>query len=216
VPRTIISTDTTWLSLGPASRRLGVGPDTLRRWADEGRIAAYATPGGHRRFDARELDRIVTGRQSAGRGGLAGLGATPDRLARAYRRSYGSVGTAGSARDAVPPTDHEAYRTDGRRLVSSLVAYLDAADADDRGAAEAAAIALTDDLASRLARAGLSLTESVGLFVAARRPFMAELGAIVRRRGLDPERISGLFVEASAILDRLLLRLIATHQETAA
>jgi excisionase family DNA binding protein len=215
VRRVASSPDTTWLSLGPASRRLGVDPDTLRRWADDGRIEAFATPGGHRRFDTREVDRIISAGRGATRGPLAGLGATPDRLARAYRRSYGAAPRAGSARDAVPSADHEAYRTDGRNLVTSLIAYLDAGDPADRARAEAAAVALTDDLAGRLARAGLSLTESVGLFVAARRPFMAELGVIVRRRALDPERISALFEEASAILDRLLLRLIATHQETA-
>jgi len=208
--------DTTWLSLGPASRRLGVDPDTLRRWADDGRIEAFSTPGGHRRFDAREVDRIVSAGRGSPRGPLAGLGATPDRLARAYRRSYVAGSRVGSARDAVPSADHEAYRTDGRSLVTSLVAYLDAVEPADRARAEAAAVALTDDLAGRLARAGLSLTESVGLFVAARRPFMAELGVIVRRRALDPERISALFEEASAILDRLLLRLIATHQAATA
>ena len=41
------------LSLGPASRLLGVDPDTLRRWADEGRIEAFTTAGGHRRPERR-------------------------------------------------------------------------------------------------------------------------------------------------------------------
>ena len=39
-----------WLSLGEASRLLGVTPATLRRWADHGDVAAFVTPGGHRRF----------------------------------------------------------------------------------------------------------------------------------------------------------------------
>ena len=50
---------TDWLSLGPASRLLGVDPDTLRRWADDGRIRAYATPGGHRRFSRTDLQQIA-------------------------------------------------------------------------------------------------------------------------------------------------------------
>jgi hypothetical protein len=29
-----------WLSLGPASRFVGVDPDTLRRWADDGLLKA--------------------------------------------------------------------------------------------------------------------------------------------------------------------------------
>ena len=202
------------LSLGPASRLLGVDPDTLRRWADEGRVEAFVTPGGHRRFDRRELERVLAARRpGSDRPSMASLGATPDRLSRAYRRSYGAGATEGSARDAIPPAEHEAFRSDGRGLVASLVAYLDASDDAARAAAEATAVELTDDLARRLAAAGLSLTESVGLFVAARRPFLSELGALARRRSLDPERLSALFEAASALLDRLLLRLIGVHQE---
>ncbi|MHB8891062.1 MAG: helix-turn-helix domain-containing protein, partial [Candidatus Limnocylindrales bacterium] len=47
------------LPLGAASRMLGVDPDTLRRWADEGRVPAFTTPGGHRRFDRRALERMI-------------------------------------------------------------------------------------------------------------------------------------------------------------
>jgi excisionase family DNA binding protein len=47
------------LALGEASRMLGVDPDTLRRWADEGRVPAFTTPGGHRRFERRALERLI-------------------------------------------------------------------------------------------------------------------------------------------------------------
>lgn len=212
--RTVAQVQSGRLSLGPASRLLGVHPDTLRRWADEGRIEAFVSPGGHRRFDRRELERILAARSpgSVARP-LSSLGATPDRLSRAYRRSYLAELRDGGARSAVPVAEREAFRSDGRALVASLVAYLDAAEPKDRATAESSAAALTDDLARRLAAGGLSLTESVGLFVAARRPFLSELGAIARRRALDAERISALFEEASALLDRLLVRLIAAHQD---
>ncbi|HLO35006.1 MAG TPA: helix-turn-helix domain-containing protein, partial [Candidatus Deferrimicrobium sp.] len=76
------------LSLGPASRLLGVDPDTLRRWADEGRIEAFTTPGGHRRFDRREIERLLEVRHGgAASSPLAEMGATADRMSRAYRRS---------------------------------------------------------------------------------------------------------------------------------
>jgi excisionase family DNA binding protein len=215
IPRAVPPDEPIRLSLGPASRLLGVDPDTLRRWADEGRIEAFVTPGGHRRFERRELERLIESRKPGSvQRPLSSLGATPDRLSRAYRRSYVAE-TPGSARDAVPSAEHAAFRSDGRGLVASLVAYLDAPDDETRAAAEATATALTDDLAGRLAAGGLSLTESVGLFVAARRPFLSELGTIARRRALDAERVSALFEAASALLDRLLLRLINVHQETA-
>jgi len=204
------------LSLGPASRLLGVDPDTLRRWADFGQIEVFTTPGGHRRFERRDLERLVESRRSPARPrALASLGATTGRLTRAYRRSYSGDGDGddGGARDSVQASDREAFRTDGRGLVTSLLAYLDAVEPTDRARAEEAATTLVDDLARRLSGGGLSLTESVGLFVAARRPFLAELGVIARRRALGSDRVSALFEEASGLLDRLLIRLIATHQE---
>ena len=205
-----------WLSLGPASRLVGVDPDTLRRWADDGRVEAFVTPGGHRRFDRRTIEAIVS-RRRAGSRPLASLGASPERLNRAYRRRYSSDRAA----HQVPAEDlatREQYRLEGRLLVEALIAHLDAdaADATERARSESAATALVDDLARRLASAGTSLTEAVGLFVAARRPFLDELTGLGRRRALDSARLAALYDDASGLLDRLLLRLIATFQEATA
>lgn len=210
-----------WLALGPASRLLGVDPATLRRWADDGRVPVYVTPGGHRRFERGALDRLAaaerrgTGRRTVRPAGpsLTSLGATPERLRRAYRRTYATSAPYGV--DTVDADDRAAYRLDGRRLVGTFVAYLDAdpSDVGARDVAEVEAAALVDELARRLAGSGVSLTEAVGVFVAARRPFLAELAGLGRRRALDPARLGAIYEDASGLLDRLLLRLIATHQE---
>ena len=189
-----------------------------------GQRKVYTTPGGHRRFERHALERVATERRpGTGRRttrpptrSLSSLGATPERLQRVYRRSY-SAGPGITRPDSAGEADREAYRHDGRRLVTALVAYLDtnALDARGRLAAEAKAEALVDDLARRLAGSGTSLTEAVALFVAARRPFLAELSSLGRRRTLDTGRLGALYEDASGLLDRLLLRLIATHQEAA-
>lgn len=194
-----------WLSLGPASRLLGVDPDTLRRWATDRRVEVFTTPGGHRRFARRSLERLVATRRRR-RMPLASLGATPERVTRAYRRSYASE--RGSSDAAVETADRDAFRRDGRLLVEALLAHLDARGQAARAAAERDAEALTDELARRLSAAGTSVAEAVALFVAARRPFLAELGAIGRRRSLDTARLSAAYEDASALLDRLLLRLV--------
>jgi excisionase family DNA binding protein len=205
-----------WLSLGPAARFVGVDPDTLRRWADAGRIDVFTTPGGHRRFDRRALERLRASRRARVQP-LASLGATPERLTRAYRRSYGAQG---GARPLAPGAaeDREAYRQDGRRLVAALVAHLDAdpANARARARAEGDAAELVDHLARRLAVNGVELTDAVGHFVVARRPFLTELAGIGRRRTLDPAHLASLYEDASAVLDRLLLRFIAAHQAASA
>ena len=200
-----------WLSLGPASRMVGVDPDTLRRWADEGRVEAYVTPGGHRRFDRRAIEALVASRRSATRP-LTSLGASPERMARAYQRRY-ARNAAGVPASAGAAADRERYRADGRRLVEALVAHLDADPADSaaRERSEAEAGALVDDLAVRVAGSGTSLTEAVGLFVTARQPFLAELSGLGRRRALDASRLAALFEQATGLLDRLLVRFVETY-----
>ncbi len=192
---------------------VGVDPDTLRRWADEGRIEAYVTPGGHRRFDRRTIEALVATRRP-GKRGLASMGASPERLARAYKRRYTDY--AASSPAPGDEVDRERYRRDGRQLVRALVAHLDAEAGDlaERDRSEAEATALVDGLARGLAASGTSLTEAVALFVAARRPFLDELTGLGRRRALDSARLAALYENASGLLDRLLLRLISTFQET--
>jgi excisionase family DNA binding protein len=202
-----------WLSIGPASELLGVDPDTLRRWADTGRIEAFATPGGHRRFSRRSVERLASTRIAGRPRPLASLGATTDRVSAAYRRRYAADrGPERSIRGSVPDRQRAAFREDGRRLVDALLRHLDATDPEARTAAEADAGAIADDLGRRLARSGTSLTDAVALFVAARRPFLAELGVVARRRALDAARLTTLYDDASSVLDRLLLRFVARHQ----
>src|SRR5215218_6482898 len=135
------------LSLGPASRLLGVDPDTLRRWADEGRIEAFTTAGGHRRFARATVERILEARRHDATIRLASLGATRDRLARAYRRGYSSAPDVAEVRAAIPEVDREAFRDSGRALVTAMLAHLDAETDLDRDRAEAVAADLTEGLA---------------------------------------------------------------------
>lgn len=45
--------------IGPAAELLGVSADTLRRWADQGRLATRRTDGGHRLIEGAELARFA-------------------------------------------------------------------------------------------------------------------------------------------------------------
>jgi molybdopterin-binding protein len=45
--------------IGKAAELLGVSPDTVRRWADSGRLPATRSPGGRRTIDGKVLARFA-------------------------------------------------------------------------------------------------------------------------------------------------------------
>ncbi|MEA2246737.1 MAG: hypothetical protein QOH46_1266, partial [Solirubrobacteraceae bacterium] len=53
------------VTLNRACAALNVSPTTLRRWADDGRIDAVRTPGGHRRFYLGDIARLQAERAGA-------------------------------------------------------------------------------------------------------------------------------------------------------
>src|ERR671910_3755856 len=53
-----------WLTLGQAAKYLGVAQSTIRKWSDSGRVPAFYTPGGHRRYRRGDLDSFLA--QSGG------------------------------------------------------------------------------------------------------------------------------------------------------
>jgi excisionase family DNA binding protein len=48
-----------WLTLGQAAKYLGVAQSTIRKWSDQGRVPAFYTPGGHRRYRRGDLDTFL-------------------------------------------------------------------------------------------------------------------------------------------------------------
>src|SRR2546425_12772555 len=76
-----------WLTLGQAAKFLGVAQSTIRKWSDQGRVPAFYTPGGHRRYRRRDLELFV---DRAGPSGKPGrplvLGVDDDARLREYIR----------------------------------------------------------------------------------------------------------------------------------
>jgi molybdopterin-binding protein len=59
-------TDTARLRIGEAAARLGVSPDTLRRWAEAGRVQVELTPGGQRTVSQADVSRLAAERRREG------------------------------------------------------------------------------------------------------------------------------------------------------
>ncbi len=194
-----------WFTLGEASKFLGVDASTLRGWTDAGRLRAYRTPGGHRRYQQGDLAAFLRTQRQGRHDKLSdligphGMRLMPGASRREIRRQqwYASVG----------PQAAEAMRLTCRRLMDALAGYL----SGGRGqrvavrAGEEAGRELGQQVATlRLSpaeatRAFLFFKESITQAVSSRLPMPAD------RKVRSIRRIE-LF------LDRVLLQMIAAYE----
>jgi excisionase family DNA binding protein len=200
-----------WIGLAEASRFLGIAGATLRRWADDGRIPVFTTPGGHRRFSRRALQHFVPGPRHE-RPSLARLGASPERLVRAYHprgRLHPAPTTPWLER--LGEADRIDFRERGRGLVGILLDHLDAADKAVAALRLQEGCRLAAEHGRRVAALGGSMTEAVQGFLQFRTPFLTELAATARRRSLDTVQATELLVAAESAMDQLLLATMTGH-----
>ena len=95
--------------------------------------------------------------------------------------------------------------------MDALVRHLDETG-PGRAVAERDAVDLAAHLGERLAIHGVPLADGVSMFVSARRPFLAELSVVARRRGVEGSRIGEAYDTSVGLLDRLLLAFVAAHE----
>jgi excisionase family DNA binding protein len=109
--RRVPTSDPDWLTLGQAAKYLGVAQSTIRKWSDQGRVPAFYTPGGHRRYRRRDLDIFLDrSGPGGGQGGPLVLIVDDDERVREYVRvnlemeGY-SVREAGNAEEGLRVLD---------------------------------------------------------------------------------------------------------------
>jgi excisionase family DNA binding protein len=202
--------DPDWVSLSEASRLLGVSPATVRRWSDAGRLRVFTTPGGHRRFSRRTLERLLPADRSQ-RPSLGSAGLTATRIARTYRRARRDVSTELPWVLALTDAQRTLFREHGQLLAAHLLQYLDAPgpEAAEDHLAEAAANA--GDYGRVAAAQGLSLSQTVEGFLRFRAPFHHELAVAARRRGFDTPETTDLLEAAEGAMDQLLVATMTGH-----
>jgi excisionase family DNA binding protein len=99
-----------WLTLGQAAKYLGVAQSTIRKWSDQGRVPAFYTPGGHRRYRRGDLDNFLERSGPSSGSGPTVLIVDDDPKLREYVRvnlemeGY-SVKEAGSAEEGLGVLD---------------------------------------------------------------------------------------------------------------
>lgn len=204
-----------WIGLREATQILGISPSTLRRWADEGTVRTFVTPGGHRRFSRAAVESLIPGaRQDPVQVVL--LGETPAQMSRVYRRELGrdAADELGLAA-ALSEEDRTRFREHGRSIVRAALAALEAADPAERERRIAEAADASAEYGRGAAAMGLPVSLTVATYLRFRRPFLAELSALARRRGLDATGATDLVDRARDMFDRLLVGTVRAYESAA-
>lgn len=191
---------------------LGVDPDTLRRWADNGKIEVFTTPGGHRRFLRASIEAMIPRARGVRRPSLSAMGEAPDRVSSEFRKR---VRTELSDQDWRARFDENSlrwFRERGMRMSDLLLGSMDTDRRSGREQLLTQAEQLGREYGVEARRAGLSLGEATQAFLFFRARFMAEIAQVARRRALETSQAATLFTEADRALDRVILAIIAGHQ----
>ena len=206
----------TWLTLGEASRMLGVDPDTLRRWADGGKVDVFHTPGGHRRFLRTSIDAMLPRPRLPRRQSFSAMGEAPDRIAAEFLKRVRSDLGDQDWHQRFDEASLRWFRERGRRMSELLLGYLDTVRRPGREQYLVQAEALGREYGVEAKRRALSLGEATQAFLFFRARFLSEIADVARRGSLETAQAAVLFEEADRSLDRVILALIAGHQHTGA
>ena len=205
--------DDPWLALGAASRLVGVGPDTLRRWADSGRVQSYQTPGGHRRFLRSSLEAMVNAprRQRYGMERLPGSAQT--MAGELHRRVQRSDAASQPWRAHLSAEQRDEFRRWGQRTFQLVIEYVAASKRSERELLLQEAERMGGLYGSEASEAGLTLAETVEAFLFYRSPVLDAITGHLRRRAAEVSEVTSAFHEANAAIDRVLVALVASHRE---
>ena len=203
--------DAEWLSLGEASRVLGVNESTLRRWADAGLVQTFRTPGGHRRFAAADLQRII---DAAGEDLIDGPAFDDEAVERIRARLREADGAQRGWLDQLSPEARTRLAKLGRQTVGLVERYL--TETADRDAIETAATALGGGYAVVLRDAGVRLTEAVSAFAYFRRGMDEAVRAYGSSHGLTIDATAGLWERVAVLEDHLLVGLTGAYEREVA
>ena len=204
--------DDPWLTIGEASRLVGVGPDTLRRWSDAGKVQAYQTAGGHRRFLRSSLEALTSAprrpRYETGQLADAASTITADLHRRLQRSGY-----AGHPWQSRLSAEQRAdFRRWGQRTFNLVVEYVAAARRAERELLLEEAERMGALYGTEASAAGLTLAEAVEAFLFYRSPVIEAILAHLRRRVAEVGQVTAAVREANAAIDQVLVALVGSYQ----
>jgi len=197
------------ISIREASQMLGVNEATLRQWTDEGKLDAFVTPGGHRRYSRLDLKKFTKSCHKAiGIKDLViGIEDTTTRH-REIARSF----LDNSAQSARPDEEHQKKLAGlGRRLLTLTARYVSEPARREETLTEAQEVG--SSFGRLLAELGLPLTSAVSAFLMHRDPILQAASHLMAKREAQGSRIMEAIPLTNRFIDETLISMIAAYQQ---
>jgi excisionase family DNA binding protein len=197
------------VSISEASHFLGVSEVTLRQWTDEGKIKAFITPGGHRRYSKIELRKFVTAHQKVlGMKELVDeLEETSQLLRNIDRESLKSI----SWYSGLSQESQKHLAELGRRLLDLIIQYI--AEPSKREQTIGLARSVGYSFGELLVRLEIPLTDSVEAFIMHRDPIMNAVAHLMKKRDALNRRVVEAIPLMTHVMDEALVSLVAAYQQ---
>lgn len=194
-----------WLTLSEASALLGVHPATVRQWSDEGKLDAFRTPGGHRRFARTDIERLLHVQPVRGHGLTTYL---VNEAVERTRRSLPEALAHAAWAQHLDEQERGRWRAAGRSLLG-LVAGL-ATRAELSEIQHQTALDFGRDYGRMMAAAGHSLPDAVLAFLFFRDFLLETVLGLPETTGLDRDQTVVIVKRVNTLLNEVLREMMQT------
>jgi excisionase family DNA binding protein len=198
----------TLLTIGQARKLLGVSEVTLRHWTDEGKIKAFVTPGGHRRYIESEVRSFIVAQQRVftKQNLIDEMESEPRHKIQLARERMAEATWYNNLDDEAKSKLKEL----GGTVYSLTVEYLTSKKGRDETMRSAREVGR--QFGEYLADVGISLTDALEAFIMHRSPLIQVASDIVKRNGALKGQAADAVPLVTQITDEFLLALVEAYQ----
>lgn len=197
------------VGISEASHILGVSEAALRQWTDDGKIKAFITPGGHRRYSKEELKKFLTLRQK--KLGIKDLAAEIENTIPLHRELSRTYLNSTSWYDRLDKDARERLGDLSRRLLKLIIRYI--TEPLKREEIINLARDIGRSFGQLLAQLGLPLNDSIEAFIVHRVPLLNAATSIIRKREAYNGRLIEAISKVDYIMDEVLVALVSAREQ---
>lgn len=178
-------TEQSLVSISEASHILGVSEATLRQWTGDGKIRAFITPGGHRRYSRVEFKKFISAHRKVL--GIKDLVAELEGTVQLHREIARAHLHTTLWYNKISQESQERLVDLGRRFLNLIIRHI--TKPSRREETMELARDVGHSYGETLAKLGLSLADSVEAFILHRDPIMNATTHLMRKREVFSGRV---------------------------